>query len=414
MQKYTKTGSILAAFIVVFGLFSAFSAPALAGEGCPPSKLVSPPYSQDLLGYIKFSEGLCPTPYLDSLGFWTVGVGHQCPGGAVGECTPGITLSDADIDALLAKDLETAKSRARKITPKYDQLDAARQAILLDMSFQMGMKVATQFKKMVAGINAGDFETAALEACDSGWAKQTPDRASRASYVLKTGQFPAKVDNKRFPVTADGKSYKCSDVVAGKPPSVAAVGATGGGATTSGATTGSLGSGNNTVGGRSTGGSYSAAGANPIASTGQITIDLMVSFTRPPDVVTAACATRKGETNPIDKKPILLKNDGEPSESEGQWRCRFDGTVKQVLRGTDGVDILKQTIKYFYRLFAGLIGIVAVFMIVLGGIQIATAGANPDGLDAGKKKIIAALSGVALLFLSSLILYAVNPNFFTI
>ena len=99
------------------------------------------------------------------------------------------------------------------------------------------------------------------------------------------------------------------------------------------------------------------------------------------------------------------------------WRFHKndDGTlgVVQVIQGSDGFDILDEFIRYLYLFLAGLIGIFSVLMIVIGGVQIATAGANQEGLDGGKTRILSALAGLALLFLSSLILRTINPTFFS-
>ena len=89
------------------------------------------------------------------------------------------------------------------------------------------------------------------------------------------------------------------------------------------------------------------------------------------------------------------------------------GTWQQVIVGKDGQDILEKYAGLIYKWLAGFIGIVAVLMIVAGGIQIATAGVGQEGLQDGKNRIIAALVGLMLLFLSSLILHTINPTFFT-
>lgn len=58
----------------------------------------------------------------------------------------------------------------------------------------------------------------------------------------------------------------------------------------------------------------------------------------------------------------------------------------------------------------GIIGIVALFAIVFGGIRYVTSGSSETGKAEGKKWIIASLSGVILLFSSYLILNTINPN----
>jgi len=95
------------------------------------------------------------------------------------------------------------------------------------------------------------------------------------------------------------------------------------------------------------------------------------------------------------------------------WLCA-KGSQKwqQVISGDNGNEILSNYVALLYKWIAGFIGIVSVLMLVVGGIQISTAGASQEGLQSGKDRIYAALAGLVLLFLSSLLLYTINPNFF--
>jgi hypothetical protein len=96
-----------------------------------------------------------------------------------------------------------------------------------------------------------------------------------------------------------------------------------------------------------------------------------------------------------------------------QWVCRAESTRwQQIIVGDDGNEILTDYAGMLYKWLSGFIGIAAVLMLVVGGIQISTAGANQEGLKEGKDRIIAALVGLAILFLSSLILFTINPTFF--
>lgn len=65
-----------------------------------------------------------------------------------------------------------------------------------------------------------------------------------------------------------------------------------------------------------------------------------------------------------------------------------------------------------YKFLSGIIIGVVVVVIILGGITIATAGAEEENFTKGKEMIIKALVGMVLWFLASLILYTINPTFF--
>lgn len=100
-------------------------------------------------------------------------------------------------------------------------------------------------------------------------------------------------------------------------------------------------------------------------------------------------------------------------ETDTKWLCKAKAQEwKQIIVGSDGSEILVTYAKILYKWLAGFIGLVAVLFIIVGGIQISTAGANQEGMQQGKDRIIAALVALTILFLSSLILYTINPTFF--
>lgn len=85
----------------------------------------------------------------------------------------------------------------------------------------------------------------------------------------------------------------------------------------------------------------------------------------------------------------------------------------QVFISQSGLGLLTAYLSTIYRWSAGVIGIVTVFYMIWGGIKIATAGDDTAAYDEAKKKIIQSIAGLVLLFLSAVILYTINPNFFT-
>jgi len=130
------------------------------------------------LDQIKADEGFDNKVYMDSLNNLTVGVGHRLVGDELEKYKEGDEFSEEDINALLERDYETARSDAEKFAP-----DASPKAldIITNMSFQLGSPRLNTFKKFKAAVKAKDYETAADEMLDSLWAsdKQTPERATR-------------------------------------------------------------------------------------------------------------------------------------------------------------------------------------------------------------------------------------------
>ncbi len=65
-----------------------------------------------------------------------------------------------------------------------------------------------------------------------------------------------------------------------------------------------------------------------------------------------------------------------------------------------------------YRYMATLGGIIAVLVLIIAGIMRATAGDSPDRVSKANALVYKSISGLVLLFLSAVILYTINPNFF--
>lgn len=66
-----------------------------------------------------------------------------------------------------------------------------------------------------------------------------------------------------------------------------------------------------------------------------------------------------------------------------------------------------------YNFMSGLIIAFVILMVIVGGIRMSTSGGNTDAYGKGKSMIIKALVGMVLWFLASVILYTINPTFFT-
>ena len=141
--------------------------------------------------------------YLDSEGIPTVGIGFNLERAdapakiaALGLDYDDVvagrqTLSDAQIDRLLADDLVTAIGDARDLIADFDSLAAARQIVLVDMAFNLGKPRLANFRKMIAAIDAGDWDEAAAQMMDSRWYRQVKTRGDRNVAVMRTGTLVA-------------------------------------------------------------------------------------------------------------------------------------------------------------------------------------------------------------------------------
>ena len=66
-------------------------------------------------------------------------------------------------------------------------MDAPRQAVLLNMCFNMGWGALREFKKMLSAVRRGEWREAAAEMQDSRWARQVKGRATELSFQMWKG-----------------------------------------------------------------------------------------------------------------------------------------------------------------------------------------------------------------------------------
>ena len=125
-------------------------------------------------------EGLRLTPYKDTLGNWTIGVGHL-----LGSEPRMSRITEAEAMALLDADIVAAKLTLHGITGDL-LIDPVRFEVLVNMAFNLGNRLGN-FKKFLAAINYKDYDTAAREMLDSVWAGQVGGRARRLADEIRTG-----------------------------------------------------------------------------------------------------------------------------------------------------------------------------------------------------------------------------------
>lgn len=112
--------------------------------------------------------------------------------------------------------------------------------------------------------------------------------------------------------------------------------------------------------------------------------------------------------------------EGGAQQSKSEYKdlsaCPADAKCQrvQVLMAKSGTALLYGYIGFIYRWAAATIGMVCVGMLVYYGIRIAASGSNESVLTEAKDHIAQSIGGLILLFLSAVILYTINPNFFVI
>ena len=137
----------------------------------------------NLLQQLRREEGVKRSVYLDSLGYWTIGVGRLV------DARLGGGLSDDEIDILLANDIARCTSEVLAALPWVATLDEPRRAALIGMAFQMGTSGLLVFGNTLAAIRDGRYDDAEARMLQSKWAQQTPARARRMARQIATGEW---------------------------------------------------------------------------------------------------------------------------------------------------------------------------------------------------------------------------------
>lgn len=138
----------------------------------------------DLTRQLRDDEGVKPCVYQDTLGYWTIGVGRLVDGRK-----KGAGLSPSEIDFLLGNDIDDRIAALTKALPWFTSLNEARQGVLLNMSFQLGVEGLLKFKNTLALVQSGKFMEAASAMKQSLWYRQTPNRAERLAKQMQTGEW---------------------------------------------------------------------------------------------------------------------------------------------------------------------------------------------------------------------------------
>ena len=131
-----------------------------------------------LIEELKFDEGQILTLYKCSAGKNTIGVGRNLD-------DRGITEDESSY--LLSNDIDISIDELEKTFSWFGELSDARQRVLINMHFNLGLTQLLGFKKFLAAMEAGEWETAGEEMLDSRWAKQVGDRSIRLQTLLLEG-----------------------------------------------------------------------------------------------------------------------------------------------------------------------------------------------------------------------------------
>lgn len=137
---------------------------------------------EKLMKELAFDEGKRLTPYKDSLGWWTIGIGHLIkPGESLHR-----KISEEECIQLFLADIAIAEQTLTKVYPFWRHLDDVRQRALLNLTFNLGYKLK-KFTRFLSAVSKQQWEQAGAALKDSKWWTQVGNRAPRIYQMIVKG-----------------------------------------------------------------------------------------------------------------------------------------------------------------------------------------------------------------------------------
>lgn len=148
--------------------------------------------SENIIDRLKRHEGLRLNVYFCPAGHKTCGYGHNLDAkGGCGIVPNNLQVGDmitlAQAEELLTHDLSDTMSDIRGHIPFFDDLDEARQDVLIDMTFNMGIGGLLKFQHMIQALSLNDYNRAADELKNSAYYHQVGDRAKENEQLIRNG-----------------------------------------------------------------------------------------------------------------------------------------------------------------------------------------------------------------------------------
>jgi len=123
-------------------------------------------------------EGVRLKAYQDSVGKWTLGVGHNIE---------DVPISYNAAMQILQDDIIVVMGQLNGHLPWWAMLNDVRQRVLANMTYNLGIAGLLTFKNTLAAVQGGDYEKAAEGMLASKWATQVGARATRLAQMMRTG-----------------------------------------------------------------------------------------------------------------------------------------------------------------------------------------------------------------------------------
>jgi len=129
-------------------------------------------------------EGIRFSPYLDSVGQRTIGIGHAITSNEDTLYVPDCEISEDEVNYIFEKDLHQSIESATDLIGDL-VLPQVVQEVIVEMVFQLGKSGVSKFKLMWKALKERDFLEAGYQMRDSKWYRQTPSRCDELASLVE-------------------------------------------------------------------------------------------------------------------------------------------------------------------------------------------------------------------------------------
>jgi lysozyme len=144
------------------------------------------------LEQIKRHEGLALRSYMCPAGKLSIGYGHNLTDDPVWGLQRGDKISLRQAEELLQRDVRKAARELDTKIPWWRSLCEPRQAVILNMAFNMGVGGVLGFSRMLAALCHEDYTAASYEMIDSDWHEQVGVRSEELARQMRNGTWETR------------------------------------------------------------------------------------------------------------------------------------------------------------------------------------------------------------------------------
>lgn len=135
---------------------------------------------KQLTEQLKRHEGYRRYPYRCTAGKLTIGIGRNLEDKGI---------SEGEAETMLAHDIAEARNALFEKWSPFESLDPVRQAVLINMAFNLGISGLFTFRRMLEAVARGEYRKAAHEMLASKWATQVKGRAVELADQMESGKW---------------------------------------------------------------------------------------------------------------------------------------------------------------------------------------------------------------------------------